>query len=268
MSSLTATGSRLANSRVLTAGARVGLAARAVVWMLMGVLAIAIAVGGTHRQADQQGALATLAAQSGGSVLLVVLAAGLACYALWRLVEAIFGTRGESSAKDRLASLIRAIMYTVLCFTTVSVLTGSSGSSQDQRQKGLTAQVMQYTGGRWLVGIVGLVVVGVGIYFTQQGVRRDIYGHLDEHKVARKMRPAVTALGVFGNTARGVVIALAGVFVIAAAVTANPHDSTGLDGTLRSLAQESFGPAVLVIAGAGLIAFGLFGVAEGVWSKV
>jgi hypothetical protein len=82
------------------------------------------------------------------------------------------------------------------------------------------------------------------------------------------MRPAVTALGVFGNTARGVVIALAGVFVIAAAVTANPHDSTGLDGTLRSLAQESFGPAVLVIAGAGLIAFGLFGVAEGVWSKV
>lgn len=268
MSALTATGSRLANSRVLTFGARLGLAARALVWLLMGVLAIAIAFGSTHRQADQQGALAALAAQSGGSLLLVVLAAGLACYALWRLIEAAFGTGRDSGGKERLASLIRAITYAVLCFTTVSVLTGSAGSSQDRRQKGLTADVMQHPGGRWLVGIVGLVVVGVGIYFAQQGVRRDIYGQLDERKLDRRLRPGVTALGVFGNTARGVVIALAGVFVIAAAVEANPHDSTGLDGALRTLAQEPYGPAVLVIAGVGLIAFGLFGVAEGIWSKV
>lgn len=271
MPSLTATGSRVANSRVLTFGARVGLAARALVWVLMGVLAIAVAVGSSQRQADQQGALAALAAHTGGSVLLVVLAAGLACYALWRLTEAAFGAgsgHGDTGAKERLASLIRAVMYGILCFTTVSVLTGSSGSSQDRRQRGLTAQVMQHTGGRWFVGIVGAVVVGVGIYFAQQGLRRDIYGHLDEHKLDRRLRPAVTALGIFGNTARGVVIALVGVFVVAAAVTADPHDSSGLDGTLRTLAHEPFGPAVLVVAGAGLIAFGVFGVAEGIWSKV
>jgi hypothetical protein len=234
----------------------------------MGVLAIAIAVGSTHRQADQQGALAAVAAHSGGSLLLVVLAAGLACYALWRLTEAAFGAGPDTGAKERLASLIRAVMYGILCFTTVSVLTGSSGSSQDRRQRGLTAQVMQHTGGRWLVGIVGAVVVVVGVYFAQQGVRRDIYGHLDEHKINRRFRPAVAALGVFGNTARGIVIALVGVFVIAAAVTADPKDSSGLDGTLRTLAQQPFGPAVLVIAGAGLIAFGVFGIAEGIWSKV
>lgn len=255
-------------NRLLTGGARVGLAARALVWLLMGVLAINVAVGGTHRQADQQGALATLAAQPGGAFLLLVVAAGLACYALWRLLEAAVGSRaGRDSGKDRLTSLIRGVMYALLCATTVTVLTGSSGSSQDRRQRGMTAQLMQQTGGRWLVGAVGLVVVGVGVYFAQQGLRRDIYGQLDEGRVSPRLQPAVTALGVFGNTARGVVIGLAGVFVVAAAITADPKNSTGLDGALRTLAQEPFGPWILCIAGAGLIAFGVFGTAEAIWTK-
>lgn len=256
-------------NRLLTSGARVGLAARAVVWLLMGVLAIEVAVGGTQRQADQQGALATLAAQPGGEFLLIVLVAGLACYSVWRLLEAAVGSSaGRESAKDRLTSLIRGVMYALLCATAITVLTGSSGSSQDRRQRGMTAQLMQHTGGRWLVGIVGLVVIGVGIYFAQQGVRRDIYGQLDESRLGPRLRPPVAALGVFGNTARGVVIGLAGIFVVAAAITADPQNSTGLDGALRTLAHEPFGPWVLCLAGAGLIAFGIFGTAEAVWAKI
>jgi hypothetical protein len=236
--------------------------------MLMGVLAIQVALGGTQRQANQQGALATLAAQPGGTFVLVVLAAGLASYAVWRLLEAAIGSRaGRESARDRLTSLIRGVMYAILCATAVTVLTGSTGSSQDRRQRGMTAQLMQHTGGRWLVGLVGVVVIGVGVYFAQQGVRRDIYGQLDRARIDSRLRPAITALGVFGNTARGVVIGLAGVFVVTAAITANPQNSTGLDGALRTLAHEPFGPWALCLAGAGLIAFGLFGTAEAVWAK-
>ena len=255
-------------NRLLTGGARVGLAARSVVWLLMGVLAIQVAVGGTHRQADQQGALAAIAAQPGGALLLLVLAAGLACYAVWRLLEAAIGSHaGRESAKDRLTSLIRGVMYAALCVTAVEVLTGSSGSTQDRQQRGMTAQLMQHTGGRWLVGVVGVVVIGVGIYFAQQGLRGDIFGQMNESRVNPRLKPAVTVLGVFGNTARGVVIALAGVFVLVAAITANPKNSGGLDGALRNLAGEPFGPWVLCLAGAGLIAFGLFGMAEALWAK-
>lgn len=254
-------------NRLLTGGARVGLAARSVVWLLMGVLAIEVALGGSQRQANQQGALAAIAAQPGGAFLLILLAAGLACYAIWRLLEAAIGSgAGRDSAKDRLTSLIRGVMYAALCATAVMVLTGSS-SSPDRQQRGTTAQLMQHTGGRWLVGAVGLFVVGVGIYFAQQGLRCDIWGQMDQGRVNQRLRPAVTALGVFGNTARGVVIALSGVFVVAAAITANPHNSNGLDGALRTLAHEPYGPWVLCLAGAGLIAFGLFGMAEAVWTK-
>ena len=254
--------------RLLTGGARVGLAARSVVWLLTGVLAIGVAVGGAHRQADQQGALAAIAAQPGGAFLLVVLAAGLACYAVWRLLEAAVGSgAGRESGKDRLTSLIRGVMYAALCATTVEVLTGSSGASQDRRQRGLTAQLMQHTGGRWLVGAIGMVVIGVGLYFAQQGLRRDVYGQLDEARVNPRLRPAITVLGVFGNTARGLVIGLAGVFVVVAAISANPKKSSGLDGALRTLAHEPFGPWALSLAGIGLIAFGIFGMAEAVWTK-
>ena len=255
--------------RLLNGGARLGLAARAVVWLLMGVLAIEVAVGGAHREANQQGALAAIAAQPGGAFLLLVLAAGLACYAIWRLLEAAIGSRaGRESAKDRLTSVIRGVMYAALCATAVEVLTGSSSASQDRQQRGMTAQLMQHTGGRWLVGAVGVVVIGVGIYFAQQGLRRDIFGQLNESRVSPRLRPAITVLGVFGNTARGVVIGLAGVFVVGAAITANPKNSTGLDGALRSLAHEPFGQWALCLAGAGLIAFGFFGIAEAVWAKI
>jgi cytochrome b561 len=265
--SLALSASRVRNNRPLAMGARIGLAARALVWLLMGVLAIQIALGNSHRQADQQGALAAVAAQPGGKFLLVVVAAGLACYAVWRLVEAAVGPRRDKDdAQARLTALVRGAMYAILCATAVTVLTGSSGSSQDRRQRGMTAQLMQYTGGRWLVGAVGVVVVGVGVYFAVQGVRGDVWGQMDENRMNERLRRPVEVLGVVGNTARGIVIAFAGVFVIAAAVTADPHNSSGLDGALRTLAQESFGPWVLCLAGAGLIAFGLFGFAEGVWA--
>lgn len=266
---MTATGRRVAGNRWVRIGARLGLAARAVVWGLMGVLAIEIAVGGSARQADQQGALAAVAAHSGGRILLVLIAAGLAAYALWRFTLAAFGTSTVGSdVSTRLQDLVRAISYGVLCTSTVSVVTGSQGQSQDRQQQGVSAHLMSHTGGRWLLGAIGVVVIGVGAYYVWQGVRKDIYEHLDLRDVPAQLRTATAWVGVVGNVARGLVIALAGVLVVSAAVTADAKKSSGLDGALRSVAHQPYGPWLLGVAGLGLIAFGVFGVAEGVWSKV
>jgi hypothetical protein len=269
LSTLTAVRKRTTRSTPVRIGARVGLAARGIVWILMGVLAIEVAVGGTQRQADQQGALAAIASHTGGKVLIVLIAAGLASYALWRLSQAVFGTSPHGKeVKNRLTAAFRGVMYAILCYTAVTVVAGSSGSTEDQQQRGYTARLMDHTGGRWLVGIVGLVVIAVGGYFAQQGIRRDIYGHLKARDVPERIRTPVVVLGVIGNTLRGVVIGLVGVLVLVAAITADPHKSSGLDGALRSVAHQPFGPYLLVVLGLGLIAFGLFGIAEGVWSKV
>jgi hypothetical protein len=269
LSTLTSVGARATHSRPVRIGARVGLAARGIVWILMGVLAIEVAVGGTQRQADQQGAMAAVAAQTGGKILLVLIAVGLASYALWRLSQAVFGTSPHGKQlKTRLTAAIRALMYAILCSTVVSVVAGSSGSSQDQQQRDWTAHLMRHTGGRWLVGVAGLVVIAIGGYFAQQGVRRDVFGHLKARDVPESIRTPVIVVGIVGNTLRGVVIGLAGILVLVAAITADPHKSSGLDGALRSVAHQPFGPYLLVVLAIGLIAFGLFGIAEGVWSKV
>ena len=269
MTTLAATGREVADNRWVRGGARVGLGARAVVWGLMGVLALDIAAGGSTQQADQQGALAAVAAQLGGRLLLIVIAAGLAAYALWRLSLAVFGTSLQGNeVKTRLEDLVRAISYGVLCSTALTVAAGSAGQSQSKKEQSMSAGIMSHTGGRWLIGLVGLIVICTGCYYIWQGVRKDIYEHLDLRDVPQRLRGATAAIGVFGNVARGVVIALAGVLALVAAITANPKKTTGLDGALHTVAHQAFGPWLIGAAGIGLIAFGLFGVAEGIWSKV
>jgi len=269
MTALTRTGRRVSRNPAVRVGARVGLVSRGVVWALMGVVALQIAVGSTSRQADQQGALATVATQSGGRVVLAVIALGLASYALWRLSLAVFGTSSQGDELGtRAADAIRAVSYGALCATAVSVLTGSTSSSQDKRQAGLSAELMQDTAGRWLLGAVGVVIACAGGYFAWQGVREDIFEHLDRGAIPARLRPVVVVLGVVGNTARGLVITLSGILVVIAAVTVDPHRATGLDGALRTLAHQAYGPWLIGAAGAGLIAFGVFAVAEAVWSRV
>jgi hypothetical protein len=92
--------------------ARFGLTARAFVYVVIGWLAVQIALGHGHQQANQRGAIATVAQHAFGKVLLWVLAIGFAAYALWRLSEAAFGTAAEGrKAGTRLQSLVRGIIY-------------------------------------------------------------------------------------------------------------------------------------------------------------
>jgi len=127
--------------------------------------------------------------------------------------------------------------------------------------------VMRHDGGRWLVGLVGLVVVAVGLALIVEGVRKKFTKQLRMNELTGRKRKVVVRAGLIGNVARGIVFALAGVLVIDAAVTYDPGKSTGLDGSLRTLADRSYGPWVLGILAAGLIVFGLYGLAEARWAK-
>src|SRR6202035_5473765 len=103
---------RASNSRAAQWLARAGLTARGVIYVLIGWVAILIAIGHTSHAADQQGALQLLAGKPYGLVSLWLLAIGFAAYALWRLSEAAFGVVGEGNgAGPRLKSLGRAVVY-------------------------------------------------------------------------------------------------------------------------------------------------------------
>ncbi|GAB2474744.1 DUF1206 domain-containing protein [Jatrophihabitans fulvus] len=255
------------NGRAVDRVARVGLTAHGAVYVLIGILALALAFGERSQETDQRGALEELASHSGGTVLVWILAIGLFAYALWRLVQAVFGSAVDGEdAKGRAQCAIRAVIYGFLGVTAVQVAAGSRGS-QSGKSKGLTADVLQANGGRWLVGVVGVVVAGVGCYLAYEGLAKKFEDDFKLGEMRPRERRTVEVLGVVGNTARGAAVVITGVLVVLAAVQADPKEAGGLDQALRKLASNGFGTVVLVVIALGLLAFGVFGFAEARWRR-
>lgn len=269
MSDVSDAARKASRSDAMEGGARLGLGARATIYLLMGTLALAVAFGRSTSETDQRGALKAVSQHSGGKVLLVLLAAGFAAYALWRLSQAAFGVPVDGNgAGPRLKSLVRGVAYASLAVTAVSVLAGSgSRTSQGDQQESLTARVMGHSGGRWLVGAAGLVVLGVGAVMVYEGATKKFEKYLRMQEMSSTTRSVVEKLGLVGTIARGVVIGLAGVLVADAAVEFEPDKARGLDGALRTLAGQPYGQTMLVLAALGLVAFGVYGFAEARWYR-
>ena len=259
---------RAANSPAVRALARAGLVARGVIYILIGWVAILVAVGQSSREADQEGALQLLAGKPYGIVSLWLLGIGFVGYALWRFSEAAFGVTGEGNgAGPRLKSLLRGLVYAGFAYLTFQVISGAH-SNEATKQQDMTASVMHHAGGRWLVGIVGLIVVIAGVALIAQGIRRRFMRYLATSQMSPRTRRVVEWLGVIGTVARGVVFALAGILVIDAAVTYSPSKAGGVDRALLTLRDQPFGEFLLGLAAAGLIIFGIYGLCEARWRRV
>lgn len=233
---------------------RFGLLCRGVLYVLIGFLALQIAFGGGGEEADSSGALQAVAGTPFGTALLWLLALGFAGLALWQLSEAFF----VDELKDRVASAARVVVYGVLCASTVRVVTGGSQSSGDAASRDFTARAMEHTGGRLLVGLIGLGVLALGGYFVARGVKRSFLEDVDLSGAGHRTRKLVELLGLAGNIARGVAFAAVGVFVTQAAVSYDPEKARGLDGSLRSFADTPLGPWLLALLALGLMLFGAF----------
>ena len=256
---------RAADSHWVDWGARLGLTARGVVYLLIGVIALQVARGaGQGEQANKEGALREIAERSWGSVLLVVLAVGLAGYALWRATEALWGHRDEDDDRKRtakrLGSAARAVFYGIFCATTVRfILNGpreASGSEQDQ--KTFVARALELPAGQWIVAAAGAVIIGGAVYIGYRGLTGKFEKRLDTSDMGRVMGPTVDVLGTVGLVARSLVFALAGYLLIRAAIDFDPQEASGLDGTLKTMAQQPFGRLLLTVTAIGLMAYGLY----------
>ena len=246
--------------------ARAGLAARASVYVVIGVLALLAATQGGGGNVDQQGALAELLTHSYGSVLVTLLAIGFLGYAVWRLAEAATGVTGEpDGAGPRLKSAFRGVAYLVLFGTAVNALRGSS-QSQSGKQKGLTAEVMQHSGGRILVGLVGLAIAAAGAAMVVEGYRLDFMRFF--RAVPPQVRRVVVHLGRIGTIGRGLVFVLVGVLVVSAAWTHDASKAGGVDTAFRTILEQPFGTVLGVVAALALLAFGVYGYAEARWRRV
>ncbi|WP_439563800.1 DUF1206 domain-containing protein [Microcella sp.] len=237
--------------------ARAGFAVNGLLHVLMGVLAISVATGAGNAGDDDDpaGAIHAIADTPGGFVLVWVIAAGLACLALWLLLESVLGHLVRGEVRSGLLVAAKAVAYGALAVPAVTIGLGGRVESDDDVRE-ISAFLVQTPIGIVVLGLAGLAVIGIGVYFVVKGVRRTF---LDDIRTpSGSVGKAVTVLGTVGYIAKGVALTAVGVLLIITAVTVDPAEAAGLDGALRSVAELPFGAALLVLIGLGLIAYGLY----------
>jgi hypothetical protein len=261
-------GEKVAQSRGFEWLARAGFVARGLIYGIIGILAIKLALGAGGETTNQQGALETIAHQPFGEVLLILAALGLAGYALWRLLRALLGHGPEDSDTtfERVAAFASGIVYAGLCAIAVEILLGSGGSSGNAHKT--TAGVFGWPAGTWLVGIAGAVLIGVGLYQGYRGLSKDFLEDSKTEQMSPRVRRSIEWIGTFGHLARMVVFGLVGVFLIKAAIDYNPSKAVGLDGALAKIVHASYGPFLLGIVAAGLIAFGIYSLSDARYRRI
>ena len=261
---------KVAESRGFEWLARTGFVARGLIYAIIGILAIKLAAGVGGRTTNQQGALQTIAHQPFGKVLLILVAIGLGGYALWRFVRALRGHGPEDSDSgfDRVAAFGSGIVYAGLCAIAVAILLGSGSSADSGNASKTTAGVLGWPGGTWLVGIAGVVLIGIGLYQGYRGLSKDFLKDSKTEQMSPRVRSWIEWIGSFGHLARMIVFGLVGVFLIKAAIDYNPNKAVGLDGVLAKLAGASYGPFLLGVVAAGLIAFGVYSLSDARYRRI
>ena len=249
--------------------AKAGFTARGVVYILIGVLALAIAAGKPAPEADRTGALQAVAAQPFGKLILWLLTIGFAAMALWRFAQAYYGVRrrGHRGGQEVLAA-IRGVLYALFFVGTLRYVLGlPPPHSTNEQARDVTATAMAHSEGRILILLLGIVIVGIGLAVIWIGASKDFLKDLQLGRAGRRTRRAVELLGAVGNIARGLVFAWAGIFMIDAAATYDPSKAKGIDATLRSFAHTPLGPFLLFAVALGLALFGAYSLAEARWHR-
>ncbi|HET7690534.1 MAG TPA: DUF1206 domain-containing protein [Nocardioidaceae bacterium] len=247
---------------VLDALARGGLVAYGLVYLLLGWLALQVALQDPDGAVDKNGALHQLAEQPWGEIALWAAVVGLSGLTVWQLLEAATGHHDRSWAKrwaKRGRSVFRAVVFATIAVSAAKVAFGdSSGKSTDS----YTAKLMQQPLGPWLVGVVGLAIIAFAIGSAVIGLTDRFKHDLDHDGRTGGVGTALAALARTGYCSRGAAFGIMGSLFVWAAVTHEPRKSGGLDQALGRLLQAPAGPLLLGAVALGFACYGLYNIAK------
>ncbi|SDJ78604.1 protein of unknown function [Catalinimonas alkaloidigena] len=246
--------------------ARFGVAAKGVVYCLVGILAAMAATGNGGQTTGKSGVFKTILAQPFGQILLGLVAFGLLGYVTWRFIQAIKDPNNKGNdAKGiatRLGYAFSGVVYLALAISAISLLfgqsggSGGSGGSGDSREL-LVSKLLEQPFGQWLVGLVAVGTVAKGIYQIYRALSGNYMKNVKSMNLEHKVREFIKHAGQVGYIARGVVLGIVGYFFFRAAVEANPNQAGGTSEAFSFL-QNTSGPWLLAAVALGLTGYGIF----------
>src|SRR5579884_1814213 len=253
--------------------ARLGYLAKGVVYLIMGLLAGRVALGAGGSVADTKGALVAIYQEPLGRFLLIVVGVGLAGYAFWNVARSLLNAqrlkRDAEGVVRRVGYAAVALTYAGLALAAFGLAAhGDAGKSTDQQAQDWTARFLALPFGAPLVVLGGLIFLGVAAALVYAALHGDFKKSLKVGELDEPMDSLVTWTGRIGLAAIGVVVAIVGVFLVAAALQRDPHEARGLGGALLALARGPFGPAVLGAVALGLLAYGVYSVEEAKYARI
>lgn len=234
--------------------ARIGYASKAIVYCLIGILAL-VAAFGRSEASDSRGAFLTILRQPFGTFLLALVAIGLLGYALWRVVEAINNPE-RKGIPYRVWLAGRGLFHGYLAWEAIRLAFGDSAGGNDARH--WTRRLMDQPFGVWLVALTGMGIAAYGIGQIVRATRANVDRRLRLGELSVEQRRWVIHVSRYGLSARGVVFVIIGWFLILAARQEDPSEARDLGGALRTIEQSSYGRWLLAVVAAGLLAYGLY----------
>lgn len=240
--------------------ARLGYASKALIYVIVGGLAAAAAANRGGRVTDTSGALRVILSQPFGQGILIVLAIGLCGYAAWRVLDAFADPDRHGTDFGglvvRIGNLIRGLIYGALGVEAFRLARGLRGSKDNEAEM-WTARIMELPFGEWMVGLAGAIVAVYGLSQLVTALKLKMDKLIDLSVVPSVLRGPAVRISRFGVGARGVIIAVLGVFLVRAAITHNPTEAHGTRESVLEIANAVQGRWLLAAMAAGLIAYGI-----------
>jgi Domain of Unknown Function (DUF1206) len=251
---------------------RVGYVARGILYVVMGSLALGLALGTGGKATDQSGSLTTLAGGTYGKILLLTLVVGLAAYSFWGFVRAILDPlhRGDHPAgiAERLGFAWSGIAYGGLALFALELFVGTGKATSQDSTQATISRFFAYPAGHWAVIAIGLISIAVGLGQFYLSRKATFKKDLKREEMSPAEKKYVDFLGRFGYLARGVTFTLVGWFVFQAGLHRDPAEARGFGGAFVFLLSQPYGHLLLAIVALGFVALGLHSFACARWMRL
>lgn len=246
---------------------RFGYAARGVVYIIVGVLAVLAAWRGGQAEGTA-GALKSLRDEPWGVPALWVIGIGLFAYAIWRLVDAWLDLEdcghGFKGVIARIGQTVTGLIHAGLGVEALRLGMGSGGSGGSEGSRSLASRLLETQNGPTIMMIIGVITIGAGGYYAYKGIAEKYKEHIRCTATTERLDPAIKA----GLVAHGIVIALVGVFLFYAGLNTDPGQAGGVGKAFATVRAQPFGRILLGLLGLGMLGFALYCFVEAIYRVV